>query len=309
MKIGLIDADSHNFPNLCLMKLSAWHKMMGDDVEWWDGFAEYDRVYISRVFDSTYSAEPYEPVNTKEIVKGGTGYDLKNTLPDEIEHIMPDYSIYHDIISETKNAAYGFLTRGCPRHCEFCIVGDKEGLRSHKVADLSEFWNGQKEIELLDPNLLAAKEHIELLGQLADSKARVNINQGMDARLLTEENIVALNNVNIKMLHFAWDYMKYEKQVLRGLELYAKIGGVKNYKNRRVYVLTNFDTTMEENLYRVRKLLEIGYDPYVMVYDRTHAPKEIKKFQRWVNKKFVFRSCTWEEYDTSVHTPRAKKEK
>ena len=94
MKIGLIDVDSHNFPNLALMKISAYHKAQGDDVEWWWGWGKYDRVYMSKVFDETYTPDIDEPWNATEIIKGGTGYGMDNKLPDEIEHMMPDYSLY-----------------------------------------------------------------------------------------------------------------------------------------------------------------------------------------------------------------------
>lgn len=141
MKVGLIDVDSHHYPNLALMKLSAWHKAQGDEVQWWFGWDQYDRVYMSKVFDDTYSADILEPANAREIIKGGTGYGLLNALPYDVEHIYPDYSIYPEL---TKDTAYGFLSRGCPRACPFCIVSGKEGRRSAKVADLSEWWNGQK---------------------------------------------------------------------------------------------------------------------------------------------------------------------
>ena len=288
MRVGLIDVDSHNFPNLAMMKISAYHKAKGDEVEWWWGWGQYDKVYMSKVFDDTYSPDHPEPVNAKEIIKGGTGYGLDNKLPDEIEHMMPDYSLYPEL---TKNTAYGFLTRGCPNNCPFCIVCAKEGRKSCKVADLSEWWSGQKNIVLCDPNLLACREHMDLLKQLADSRAWVDMNQGMDARMLTEENINALNKVKIKTIHFAWDLMDRSEAILKGLNMYLDHGKIKDHRRRLCYVLTNFNTTMEENLYRIYTLRDMRYEPYVMVYDKPNAPKEIKQLQRWCNNKFIFNKC------------------
>lgn len=292
MKIGLIDVDQHyktaKYPNLALMKLSAWHKAQGDNVDWWWGFDHYDRVYMSKVFDETYTKDVIPPINADEIIKGGSGYGLENKLPDEIEHIYPDYSLYPTL---TKNTAYGFLTRGCPRGCHFCIVAGKEGRRSVKTADLSEWWNGQKNIVLMDPNLLAYKGHMDLLQKLIDSKAWVDVNQGFDCRLLTEKNIEAINRMKIKDIHFAWDYMKEEKPVLRGLELYRKMATHKPHGDwGTVYVLTNYDTTMEENLYRIYTLRGMGYAPYVMIWDKPHAPQEIRWLQRWCNNRKIFKT-------------------
>lgn len=292
MQIGLIDVDNYNkktkFPNIALMKISAWHKAQGHNVDWWFGFEHYDRVYMSKVFDETYTPDFPFCISADEIIKGGTGYGLDNALPYEIEHIYPDYSLYPTL---TKETAYGFLTRGCPRGCHFCIVAEKEGRRSVKVANLSEWWNGQKNIVLCDPNLLAYKGHMDLLQQLIDSNAWVDINQGIDCRLLTEQNIEAINKIKLKEIHFAWDYMHEEKRVLRGLELYAKMATRKPHGNfGTVYVLTNYDTTMEENLYRIYKLRDMGYDPYVMIYDKPNAPREIRLLQRWCNNKIIFRT-------------------
>lgn len=287
MKIGLIDVDGHHYPNLALMKLSAWHKARGDTVEWWWGWGQYDRVYMSKVFDETYTPDIQEPLNAKEIIKGGTGYGLDNKLPEEVEHIYPDYSIYHEL---TKDTAYGFLTRGCPRGCHFCVVAEKEGRGSVKVANLSEWWRGQRNIVLMDPNILACPDHMELLVQLADSKAWVDINQGLDCRLLTEQNIEAINRIKLKEIHFAWDYMKESESVLRGLKLYASLATRKPHgQYGTVFCLTNYDTTMEENLYRIYTLRDMGYDPYVMIYDKPHAQREIKHLQRWCNNRMIFK--------------------
>lgn len=294
MKVGLIDVDGHNFPNLALMKLSAWHKAHGDDVEWWHGFAHYDRVYMSKVFDETYTPDAFDPPNADEIIRGGTGYDLHNVLPNEVEHICPDYSLYPKL---TEDTAYGFLTRGCPRGCPFCIVAEKEGRASRMVADLSEWWSGQKNIKLLDPNLLACQSHMDLLDQLSKSKAWVDFTQGLDARLLTTDNIEAINRVKAKNIHFAWDKIDETDAVMRGLELY------KRYANRKVngafaavYVLTNYNTDFKFDEFRVETLRRMGFDPYVMIYDKPNAPTRLRKYQRYVNAKWIFKSCSFDEY-------------
>ena len=145
MRVGLIDVDSHNFPNLCLMKLSEYHTRRGDRVEWWDPAKQYDLVYKSRVFTDTYSKDTIQVNNADKVIQGGTGYGPGENLPHEIEHIRPDYFLYPRFLG----TAYGFLSRGCPRNCGFCIVSGKEGRRSVRVADLSEFWNGEEEIKLM----------------------------------------------------------------------------------------------------------------------------------------------------------------
>ena len=288
--IGLIDVDSHNYPNLALMKISAYHKSIGDDVEWWNGLKRYDKVYQAKVFDETYSPDNEFVVMADEVIKGGTGYNLDKNLPEHIEHIYPDYELYRG----GGDTAYGFLTRGCPRHCAFCIVGDKEGLVSHQVADLDEFWRGQKYIELLDPNLLACKDRIRLLKQVLDSKASVNFNQGLDIRFMDEDVAAILSEINPKMIHFTWD--NYEFKTYEKLKKYRPHFKIDD-RRLRVYVLTNFNTTHDQDLERVYKLRELGYDPFVMIYDKPNAPKITRRLQRWCNNKYIFRSCEhFEEY-------------
>lgn len=223
MKIGLVDFDGHNFPSLPLMKLSTYHKARGDDVEFTLPLIKYDRVYVSKVFGEEYSGADIQCWNADEIIYDGTGYAIKiengkevyrkqldPDLPYEIEHIYPDYSLYSHLIRDT---AYGFLTRGCPNNCGFCIVSHKEGRESLKVADLSEFWKDQKYIKLLDANLLACQNRKELLQQLIDSGAYVDFTQGLDAKFITEEIAYMLGRVRIKMVHFAFDLMKNEKAI------------------------------------------------------------------------------------------------
>ncbi len=294
MKIGLIDVDGHNFPNLALMKISAYHKSKGDDVEWCVPLMKYDVVYQSKVFDETYSKDIDYIPRADTIIKGGTGYGIGNVLPDEIEHIYPDYSLYPEFTNDT---AYGFLTRGCPRACSFCIVSLKEGRYSHKVADLSEFWNGQKFIKILDPNILACKEHPELLQQLIDSKAYVDFTQGLDIRLTNERNIKLLNRIKVKEIHFAWDNANDDLKPY--FENYLQSATHKPHGHYgSVYVLTNYNSTMEENLYRIYTLRDLGYDPYVMIYDKPNAPRNVRLLQRWCNNKKIFRTTSnFNDYD------------
>lgn len=307
-KIGLIDVDGHNFPNIPLMKISAWHKSQGDFVEWYDPMFsdEKDIVYMSKVF--SFTDDYLYPIRAKKIVKGGSGYciSLENgkevfdsnadvDLPYEIEHIYPDYSLYPDMTVDT---AYGFLTRGCPRGCSFCHVEAKEGRASRKVADLSEFWNGQKNIVLCDPNILACRQWKELLQQLIDSKAWVDINQGLDIRLMTEEKAEMIKQIKTKNLHFAWDRYEDKEKILPKFKMFKEITGI-DYRKLGVFVLCNFDTTIEQDKERIYLLRDLGFNPYVMLYDKEHIPKghDLRQLQRWVNNRFVFAKCkTFEEY-------------
>lgn len=301
MNIGLIDVDCTSYPNLVLMKLSAWHKSQGDTVDLLTPndvlngdslFNPHDKLIGACVF--TKNMGIVEALRTQGADVAGCGTDDKRVLPDEIEHIYPDYSLYG--ITDT---AYGFLSRGCPRGCPFCIVAGKEGKQSRKVADLSEWWAGQKFIKLCDPNLLACPEHMELLEQLADSGAYVDVNQGFDARLLTPEIIKAMNKVKISVVHFAWDNPK-DKNVPKKLAMFSELSNIQGkaaYVRKKVYCLTNYWSSFNEDLQRVYWLRDNGYDPYVMIYDKDNAPKKIRRLQRWVNNKRIFRSCKrFEEY-------------
>lgn len=282
IRIGLIDVDSHNFPNLCLMKLSAYHKAQGHQVCFWNPLFYFDVVYKSRVFTDTYSKDNITVRNAGQVIKGGTGYGPGPDLPDEIEHSYPDYSLYPQY-SET---AYGFLSRGCPRGCGFCIVGGKEGRKSRKVTDLSEFWRGQREIKLMDANLLACPDHEKLLLQLAESRALVDFSQGLDIRLITRDNVALLNQVRTKTVHFAWD--NPNEDLTRYFRQFLEWTSIKNPRLRRVYLLTNYGSTHEQDLYRVETLRQMGFDPYVMIYEKPTAPPITRHLQRWVNNKRLF---------------------
>lgn len=282
MRVGLCDVDSHNWPNLCLMKISAWHKARGDEVSWWQEGGHYDVVYKSRVFTDMYFKDNIAVNNAGKVICGGTGYGLQNRLIEEVEHIYPDYGLY----PQFEGIAYGFLTRGCPRGCGFCIVSHKEGKRSIKVADLAEFWRGQKEIKLLDANLLACSEHEKLLEQLAESGAWVDFTQGLDIRLTTPDNISLLNRVKSKMLHFAWDNPK--EDLTGHFERFMKLSRIKAKQRLSVYVLCNYNSTFNEDLYRIETLKALGYAPYVMIYNKPEAPPVTRQLQRWVNNRRIF---------------------
>lgn len=294
MKVGLIDCDSHNFPNLPLMKISAYYKKLGNDVGFANVKINYDLLYVSKVF--TESLEPVLP-SYRKIIRGGSGYDLDNRLPDVVEHIYPDYGLYPEY---TRNSAYGFLTRGCPRSNHgFCITPKKDGCVSRKVADLSEFWHGQGNIILLDQNILACRERMELLSQLADSKALVEFNGGMDIRFLNETVIEALRSIRVKNYHFAWDDPREPLQ--EKFQLFRD-SGLKVFDHCRVYVLTNYWSSMEENLFRIYTLLELGFMPFVMIYDKQKFVDERGRWLPGVAERFSEQQL--QDFKTCQHMQR-----
>lgn len=275
-KIGLL-SDCTNFPSLPLMKISAFHKNKGDKVKLVTTSLErFDILYLSKTFNLDLQKIPkllYIPQANKYI-KGGSGFAIEiengrevykkendKPLQEEIENIYPDYSLYPEL---TNGKAYGFLTRGCPNNCPFCIVTKKEGFCSKKVADLKQFWRDQKEIKLLDANILACKERENLFQQLISSNAYIDYTQGLDARLIDDDIANLICKTKIRMVHFAFDLMKNEEGILKGLKIFAKYFQ-KDERAKRVYILTNYNTTLQEDWYRVKKVTELGYTPYIMI--------------------------------------------
>lgn len=287
-KIGLIDVDGHNFPNLALMKLSAWHKAQGDSVEWYSGIDYYDRVYMSKVF--TFTPDDGRVIQANEVIKGGTGYDIKSKLPDNIDSVTnPDYSLYPMHMFSLQ-----FFSRGCIRNCPFCLVRLKEGRIT--TAFPMELNPDGRHIEVLDNNFFANPEWREAVSFLNHTKQPINLH-GVDVRIMDEEQANALNSMRLKgsSIHIAWDNPKDD--ILPNLE--AMVKQVKRYKIS-CYVLIGYWSTPEEDYYRVMKLAELGVDPFVQYYrdyNNERIPTQYEKdFASWVNKKERFKSCDFMDF-------------
>lgn len=292
MKIGLFDIDS-KCHNLALMKLSAYHKRKGDEVEFYNPLWHftYNLVYCSKIFKRSHKNDGYVK---EDMICGGSGFDLKRELPNKTEQLMPDYSLYN------LNYSLGFTTRGCIRNCGFCIVREKEGnIKEH--AEVEEFLNPKSNlIILLDNNFLALPSHIKKLQKYIKKGWVMDFNQGLDARLINKENAELLAKIRYKeTIRFAWDNISDEHEIIRGIELVIKAGIRPRYIN--VYVLIGYNTTFREDLYRIQKLRRIKdnrgpIQPYVMNYNNKPRDKKHRDLMRWVNRPHIFKICEWEEY-------------
>jgi len=290
MRVGLLDVDS-KIPNLALMKISQWHKHNGDEVEHYMPLARntYDKVYASKIFNFSDGSDIQE-----EMIVGGTGIDFKNTLPDEIEQIDPDYTLYnypHNI---------GFAQRGCRFNCSFCVVPKKEG-KPKSVNTIEKIWTqrSSKFVVLLDNDFFGNPEWSDRIEEIKGLGLTVNFSQGLNIRIISEKQAQALasvkfSNINntFKQVTFAWDQMKDEKVIKRGYQRVVD-AGIKPYQ-MQFYVLIGYNTTPEEDMHRVMMLKDWGCDPYAMPYDKTDPYQQ--KFVRWVNRRAIFKSCTFEEY-------------
>ena len=294
MKVRLLATDS-KIPNLAIMKISSYHKKYGDDVAWYEPLFDQEDtniLYESKIFTFTTEYE-YYPANAK-IIRGGTGIDIKKKLPEEIENIKDlDYSLY-------PNCDYSiqFLTRGCVRNCGFCLVRQKEGI-THKVEPLNLNPKG-KWIMLLDNNFFSYSGWKENIKILKAYNQPVDFNQGIDLRTLTEDQAKALGELKIKCIHCAWDNYEDKELILQGLR--KLINYVKAYKIT-CYVLVGYidKNIIDQDLERVMTLKDLGVNPFAMGYinfsDKSFKKeKEVKQFCRWVNKKQIFKSVSWENY-------------
>ena len=308
LKIGLW-SDAVNFPSLPLMKISAFYKQFGCNVKLIKDFSErFDIAFCSKTFNLPAVKKIPQFVQmplADEIRLGGTGcavsvingkeyYDKSKdpALKHDIEYIYPDYGLYPDL---TKDTAFGFLTRGCPNYCGFCIVSHKEGSKSIHVADLSQFWRGQSNIKLMDANLLACNDAENLLLSLIESKANLDFTQGLDARFIDVHTAQLLSKMKIKMIHFAFDMLQNESDIIRGLDLFQKYSMLTS-RESKVYILTNYNTTHSEDWYRVRKVIEIGFSPDVRIYQKGTHSRFLTDLARWANNTRLYRSCSFEDY-------------
>lgn len=288
--IGLHDSDKTGFPNLALMKISAWHKAQGDTVEWWTPMFPFDRVYSSKVF--TFTPEcAYLPPDT---IKGGTGYGVYEELPEEIDAMEPDYSIYPEC-----DHAIGFLTRGCIRCCPWCVVPKKEGaIRPYRT------WQqikrpDSRDIVFMDNNVLACQHGIEQMRSMVGQNVRIDFNQGLDARLITPEIAELLAKLKwIRFIRMSCDTDAMLDVVIRAIRLLEE-HGVKPYRVF-VYLLVQDIPSAEKRAIALREVgAEVFAQPYRDFEHNIEPTPEMKALARWVNHKAIFKSVrTFAEYDT-----------
>lgn len=291
MHIALHDSEGMKFPNLALMKIAAWHKSKGDTVGWFNSLMEdeYDKIYSSKVFTFT-PVDPYLPNRT---IRGGTGYEIASQLPPDVEHIHPDYSIY-----PRADFAMGFLTRGCIRKCPWCIVPKKEGyIREH--AFFEEFArNDTRNIVFMDNNVLAHPHGLREIERLAETKYRVDFNQGLDARLIGDNPEIAKSLAALKWfkpLRLACDQSSQMPHIEKAASLLRYFGCKPTVFS--CYVLVQ---DIEDAHRRVSFLRKLNIEPFAQPYRdfKNNIPPtaEQRNFARWVNHKAIFKSVAWEEY-------------
>ena len=280
MNVALVDVDGHNFPNLALMKLSTWHKAQGDSVEWYSLlFSRPDKIYASKVFTFTTDYTDYAPGHP-EPIRGGTGYDETVKLPEEIERMIPDYSLYPNW-----QPAIGFLTRGCVRHCTWCIVPKKEGLLQ-EVDDIERISSGRKEVVLLDNNFLAADEEFvrEQLEKVARLKIRIDFNQGLDARLISPENAKLLAACRwIRFIRFSCDTSAMIEPIRRAVSLIREAGC-----KREIFCYMLVQDVSDAEI-RLRALVDLGVTPFAQPYrdftENSVPTDEQRRFASFANVK------------------------
>ena len=293
MKVGLLQVDG-KLPNLALMQICAYHESQGDTVEWFKGelYAdEYDEIYASKIFQ--FSELPQLPERAKV---GGTGIDFFNTLPVEIASVTPSYSLYPDC-----NYHLGFSMKGCRFRCKFCCVPTKEGKPrvNSSIDDLLINPNGGDKLMLLDNDFFGGQEWKENLERIIQLKLKVCFVQGLNIRILTDEQAELLGRCRYynskftsRYLTFAWDRFQDGKLIFEGIDRLERYGIPPTHT--QFFVLIGFDSTHEQNLDRVTRLWDRGAMPYVMPYDKFNPYQ--KAFARWVNHRAIFKTIKWDDY-------------
>ena len=296
MQIGLHDADAEHlknktFPNYALMKISAWHKAKGNTVSWWNPLERerFGMVYSSKVFDFTSECR-YLP---HDAIKGGTGYDVKPKLPQEIDECKPDYSIYPSC-----DYAIGFLTRGCPNNCRWCIVPEKEGRVKpyRKWQELAR--HDSKKLVLMDNNILASGHGLTELESLATSGYEIDINQGMDARLFDGRVADICASINwIKYIRFSCDTKAQISPLIKAINLLGA-RGIKPYRIF-IYLLVTGDIADAEarvtNLKRYKAINLYAQAERNAGKGIVPSPIQLEFAQRYVYKG-LYRNENWQEY-------------
>lgn len=292
MKVALYDVDS-KIPNLALMKLARHHGERSDDVAWFEPLwaGQYDKIYASKIFDYSDGSQ----LDPAQMEIGGTGWDKRKALPAEIEALQPDYTLYgypHNI---------GFTMRGCRFRCKFCVVPEKEG-QPYANNTIEEIWQQRDSdfVILLDNDFFGNPEWAARIAEMRKHDLKVSFSQGLNIRIITDEQAAALASVNFcnlsgnkKQVHFAWDQWGNgtERLVEQGFER-VTAAGVKPHQ-MAFFVLVGWNTTEEQDLYRIDKLHGMGCDVYVMPYDRKD-PYQMA-LQRW-NNGHAWRSVSWRDY-------------
>lgn len=313
MNVVLWDYDG-KIPNHYLMKASTYYKSLGANVYLNSGPLDADLTICSVLYTWNREKAVRDMSVYKNVVFGGTGYDLSVVGPNEIEQCRPDYDLYTvDFIKkrirgfmkkekrlqkaqELVDAGIGFSSRGCVRTCDFCFVPKKEG-KFRQVAEIGEIINPRSRIlTLLDNNFTADPEFFPKLAEIKKKDLVIDLCQGIDVRLLTEEKAYALSRVNhLRSLHFAWDIPGHEELVFRGIDYLIKDGNFKPSK-LMCFVLVGFNTTFQEDMYRIKKLQERGITPYVMVYNNNESnDRRLHHLKRWCNAHII-KSVSFEQY-------------
>ena len=297
MNVAILAVDS-KYPNLALMKISAYHKSVGDSVEWYNPFDRYDRLYMSKVFAFTPDYDYYINNVSGEIIRGGTGYDIHSSLPEEIDIMQPDYSIYPTIDSRT---SYGFLTRGCPNRCRWCVVPQKEGnIRPYMDIDDITMNGIRSYVVLMDNNVLASSYGLSQIEKIVYRKYHVDFNHALDARLVSDDIARLLAKVKwIKRIRFGCDTLAQIAECERATALIDKYG----YKGEYFFYCILLDD-FNESFNRVNHWRSKGrrFLPHAQPYRDVNNPHQIipqwqKDLAGWVDKKWIFRTCEFPDFE------------